>query len=123
MLRDSYRFKTKASDPYLCLTNPSFSLFLGGVLTQNLEDIETNRLIQASNTIFHRENYFMGSYDPHRNFYRDSKDFPIPPFVKNITNEFFNTHITPQSLSITVPRFLSNLEFRRFLPQDPELLS
>ena len=36
---------------------------------------------------------------------------------------FFNTQITPKSLSITVPRFLSNLEFRRFLGQDPEILS
>ena len=34
---------------------PFFRCFGGGVLTQNLEDIETNHLIQASNTIFRRE--------------------------------------------------------------------
>ena len=50
-----------------------------------------------------------------------SKISQSPLLSKIPQMNFFNTQIAPKSLSITVPRFLSNLEFRRFLPQDPEL--
>lgn len=54
----------------------------------------------------------MCSYDHHMNLYRDSQDLRIPTFYKNTTNNLFNTQVALKCLTITVPRFLSYLEFR-----------